>query len=269
MLIDSLVHTTPDGRWFNTSCDASESRLLREMDAARMDQAVLVAIADFITNDYVLEVCGRHRERLIPCASFNPAKYLNASEAAKEFRRQLYEQPFKALKLHPRLNHYDPLDSRCLAVLDELASWRRLIPVWIDTLFYCRHVSLQRPVVDTIHQLITRFPSMKFLLLHAGGSWVLHLTEAIRDCPNALLDLSFTMTRYSECSIARDLHYLLHKFDRRVVFGSDFPEVAIGAALNCIDNVAGCWDADRRRHVMGDNLRALLFPEDKHGFTRS
>ena len=31
-LFDSLVHITADGRWFDDVTDASEDRLLREMD---------------------------------------------------------------------------------------------------------------------------------------------------------------------------------------------------------------------------------------------
>ena len=40
MIIDSLTHVTPNGQWFSTSHDASEVRLLREMDEAGVDKAV-------------------------------------------------------------------------------------------------------------------------------------------------------------------------------------------------------------------------------------
>ncbi len=53
MIIDSLTHVTPDGRWFNTSHDAREARLLQEMDAAGVERAVVVALAGFIPNEFV------------------------------------------------------------------------------------------------------------------------------------------------------------------------------------------------------------------------
>src|SRR5439155_4096284 len=108
-VIDSLTHVTPDGRWFQTGHDASEDRLLREMDEAAVGAAVVVPLAGFIPNEFVLETCRRHPGRLVPAASFDPSAYPDAATAARELRVQLHQAPYRALKLHPRLNRYDPL----------------------------------------------------------------------------------------------------------------------------------------------------------------
>ena len=44
MIIDSLTHITPDGRWFSTSHDASIDRLLRELDGAKAYQLSKAAL---------------------------------------------------------------------------------------------------------------------------------------------------------------------------------------------------------------------------------
>jgi predicted TIM-barrel fold metal-dependent hydrolase len=260
MIFDSLTHVTPDGRWFHTDHDASEARLLREMDAADVGRAVVVALAGLIENDFVLEVCRRHPGRLLPGASFNPAEHPTPAAAATAFRAELHEAPFRVLKLHPRFNRYDPLDPRCLAVLDELASWASPLPVWLDSLFYFRGGSLRKPVVDTIHELVSRFERLQFVILHAGGSWTLQVAEAIRDCPNALLDVSFTLCRHAGSSVWTDLRYLLDTFDRRMTFGSDFPEISIPTALQQLRRLGEGLPPEKCRNVLGRNLEALLFP---------
>lgn len=258
MIADSLTHVTPDGKWFASKLDASETELLRQLDEAEVDRAVLVALAGYIENEFILEVCQRHPDRLVPCASFNPALYASAEEAKKNLRVQLTGHRYRALKLHPRLNRYDPLDPRCLGALEEVSSWDRPLPVWIDTLFYFRGGRLQKPPVDTIHELVGRFPSLPFVLLHGGGSWILQVAEAIRDCSNAYLDISFTLHRYRSASIALDLRAILTDFDRRVVFGSDFPEVSLPDALATFREIASGLPPEKCANVLGLNLSKIL-----------
>jgi predicted TIM-barrel fold metal-dependent hydrolase len=258
MIFDSLTHVTPDGRWFETRLDASEKELLRQLDETDTQRAVVVALAGHIESRFVLELCKRHPARLVPCASFNPAAWAGPLEASANLRAELKGSNYKALKLHPRLNRYDPLDPRCLAVLQEMASWERPLPVWLDTLFYYRGAQLRKPPVDTIHQLVGSFPALTFVLLHGGGSWILQVAEAIRDCPNAFLDISFTLQRYRSSSIAADLRYLLSSFDRRTVFGSDFPEVSVGTALESFGQIAQGIAPEKCANVLGANLSRIL-----------
>jgi len=258
MILDSLTHVTPNGKWFQSSLDASEQQLLGQLDESGVAHAVVVALADHIENQFVLEVCQRHPDRLIPCASFNPARHADPASARSAFRAALKGAPFKALKLHPRLNQYDPLDPRCLAVLEELASWERPRPIWLDTLFYYRGGSLRKPTVDTIHEMVGRFSTLPFVLLHGGGSWILQVAEAIRDCPNAFLDISFTLHRYRSSSIATDIRHLVNTFDRRVVFGSDFPEIGIGSAIETFREIAKGLPPEKCENVLGLNLKRIL-----------
>jgi uncharacterized protein len=258
MVFDSLTHVTPDGRWFETEFNASEANLLEQIDRSGIQRAVVVALAGHIENDFVLNVCERHPERLIPCASFNPAAYASPAEARAKLKLEICGNSYKALKLHPRLNRYDPLDPRCSAILEEVASLEQPIPIWLDTLFYYRGGTLKKPLVDTIHELVGRFPSLIFVLLHGGGSWILQVAEAIRDCPNAFLDISFTLQRYKNSSIAADLRYLVSTFDRRLIFGSDFPEVNIVSALATFRELSDGIAPEKCANVLGANLNRIF-----------
>src|SRR5215469_4531331 len=258
MIFDSLTHVTPDGRWFHMDLDASENALLQQLNESGTQRAVVVALAEHIENRFVLEVCQRYSDRLIPCASINPVAYDDAAAARAALRAELETSPYRALKLHPRLHRYDPLEPRCLTVLEEIASWQKPLPIWLDTLFYYRGGEMRKPPVDTIHELASRFSNLPFVLLHGGGSWILQVAEAIRDCPNAFLDISFTLHRYRSSSIAADLRYLLSSFDRRMIFGSDFPEISIGSALQSFREIADGIAPEKCANVLGANLGRVL-----------
>lgn len=258
MIADVLTHVTPDGRWFHTSHDASLDRLLREMDETQMERAAVVALAGHIPSDFVLEVCARHPGRLWPVASFNCAAYADEHEARQAIRAELLGTPAVGLKLHPRLHRYDPLDVRLLAALGEIMAWSQPPIIWLDTLFYHRGTIMQKPPVDAVHTLVNLFPRLTFILLHGAGAQALALAEAIRDCPNAFMDLSFTLNRYQGTSLVTDLRALVMMFDRRLLFGSDFPEISLPVALAQWRTVLDGLPAERAERILGATLLDLV-----------
>jgi predicted TIM-barrel fold metal-dependent hydrolase len=258
MIVDSLVHVTPDGSWFGRPLNATESQLLRDMDEAGIATSVVVALAGFIENRFVQDVCARHPDRLVAGLSFNPAAYETPRHALREFQTDVLAEGAHVLKLHPRLGGYDPLDSRCVAILEAAATASCPPLIWIDTLLYGKGLILQKPPVAALHELVSRFAPLTFVLLHGAGSELLRLAEAVRDCPNAFVDLSFTLTRYETSSVGRDIQFLLDTFDRRLLFGSDFPEVRPSTALAALCRLAAMTDPEKRENVLGRNLAQLL-----------
>jgi predicted TIM-barrel fold metal-dependent hydrolase len=252
MIIDALTHVTPDGRWFSTAHDASVDRLRRELDASDVDAAVVVALAGHIPNDFVLEV-SLHDPRLLPGCSVDPRLYDAAS-----FRAEFQGSPFRVLKLHPRLNRYDPLDPACLAILEELASWSHPMPVWLCSLFHTPGVALRKPPVETACELADRFPALQFVFLHGAGPLALQLAEALRERVNAYIDLSMSLLRYAGSAVALDHRWLLARFDRRTMFGSDFPEAGISEAQAALRQAARELPDEKLAHVAGGTLARLL-----------
>jgi len=258
MIIDSLTHVTPDGRWFSTCYEASESRLLKEMDEVGVEKAVVIALAGYIENDFVAQVCSRHRDRLIPGASINPVAYSSREEASAGIKSLLSDGRFAVLKLHPRFNHYDPLNPICTAVIEEIAKAGSKLPIWIDTYLYYRGGRLIKPPIDTFHELVGRFPSLNFVLVHGCGVDILRLSQAVRDCPNTFIDISYTIHQYKGSSTELDLKYLLQTFNKRMVFGSDFPEVSLRETLDDFNALTLDLNPEVRNRILGNNLKGLL-----------
>lgn len=255
--IDGIAHVTADGRWFNTAFDASEGRLLREMDEAEVERAVVVGIADHVPNDDVFAACARWPDRLIPCPGFNPAAYATPA-AMVPAARALRDSPAAAIKLHPRMNRYDCLGTQCRAFLDEAASWPKPPPIWLDSLLHHAAAALVKPPVEALHTLAVDYPGITFVFLHSCGVQVLELAQAVRACVNAHLDLSYTLHRYQGLSFVADVGRLAATFDRRIVWGSDFPEVGIVESANEARDLFAGLPEEKRRNIMGGNLRRIL-----------
>lgn len=260
MIIDSLTHITPDGRWFNTSHDASVERLLREMDKACIDKAVVVALAGYIENSFVTKICRQHSDRLIPGASLDPSGYSSSKEVVKAVKDILCNGEFAVLKLHPGLNGYDPLDKRCLSALEEIASFSEPIPIWLDTLFRSPKYLLQKSPVDTIQELSFRFKNLQFVLLHSLGSQILQLAEITRLFQNLTLDLSLTMLYYTFSSVQEDIKFVLLKRDLVTIAGSDFPEFTPIEYLQKFSEYATQikLSEEKYKNIIGNNLINLL-----------
>lgn len=260
MIIDSLTHVTPNGRWFDTPHDASVDRLLREMDKANIDKAVVVALADYIENDFVLNICKNYNDRLIPGLSINPASYSSSEKAILAIRSLINNEEFVVLKLHPRLNGYDPLDLRCLSILEEIASHPKPMHLWLDTLFRNDRCLLKKGLIDTIHELAFRFPDIQFILLHGTGPNLLELSELVGRFDNLIIDLSLTLLYYNNSSISADIQFILQKRDQRTIVGSDFPEYKPLEYINMIKGLASEAGCSQKNidNVLGHNLLRLF-----------
>jgi predicted TIM-barrel fold metal-dependent hydrolase len=249
------VHATCDGHWFGSGLDATLTALLQAMEEAEVDRAVLTGIIGAVSTDEVLELTSRAGERLLPVGAFDPSVHETSQAACRAARRELAGRGLTGVKLHPRLGGYDLLDDRVLAVLDELAGWEEPLAVWICTLLHVPGLRPRRGPVEALCEVVGRWPQTTFVLAHGGGPDLLRLATAVRPAHNAMLDLSYTLTRLIKSSVAQDLASLLQTFERRLVFGSDFPEGHIASARAALTELA---DAEAAELVLGANLARTL-----------
>ncbi len=255
MILDANVHATRDGRWFDTGRDARLGSLLAAMDGAGVDRAVLTGLIGAAPTADVLALCAEADGRLLPVGAFDPAAHASPDAARRAARRELAGRGLVGVKLHPRLGRYDVLDDRVLALVDELAGWEERLGVWICTLLHVPGLRPRCGPVEALCELVGRWPDLLFVLVHGGGPDLLRLATAVRPSHNALLDVSHTVTHLRDSSVTDDLRHLLATFERRLVFGSDFPEQGIADARRQIEALATPEAAVR---VLGANLQAAL-----------
>ena len=255
---DSLTHVTHDGRWFGeTQCDARLGTLLSDMDAAQVQRALLVGIAGYTDNASILAATQAHPGRFVPIAGLDPSQ-LATSRRVEAVLKSLKAQGFVGIKLHPRLNGYDPLSERCQAAIDVAGDLG--LTVLLDTLFRRRGLAT-RHAPDVIDQLAASFPHTRMLLLHGTGPSMMELYEIVRAYDQLRLDLSFTLMRYrGNERLDADMHFLFKSTDLLVTIGSDWPEYSPAATLKRFAELTVGIESERLENILWGNLNRW-FPQ--------
>jgi predicted TIM-barrel fold metal-dependent hydrolase len=255
-LFDSLTHVTRDGSWMGErTCDASLPRLLAEMQAGGASRACLVSIADYVDNDVIIESARAHPDLFVPIAGINP-RLLPTLRRVEAVVAQVAAQGFAGIKLHPRLNGYDPLDAKCVAAIE--SAGRHGLVVLLDTLFRRKGMATTN-APDVIDHLAAACPETKIVLLHATGTTMLDLYEIVRANDNLILDFSFTIMRYRGSSrLDADMNYLFRSTDQLICIGSDFPEYTPAQVMQRFAELAEGVEPHRIDNITHRNLERLF-----------
>lgn len=254
-MFDSLTHVTTDGSWLGErNHDASLGTLIRQMDESGVYRACLVGIADYVDNAVILESARAHPGRFVPIAGLNP-RVLPTIRRVEAQVAAVAAQGFAGIKLHPRLNGYDPLDDKSLAVFDAAASHG--LVVLLDTLFRRRGLATTN-APDTIDDIANACPETRILLLHAAGPSMLELFEIVRANPNLMLDFSFSIMRYAGSRLDQDMRYFFETTDQLATVGSDFPEYSPVAVVRRFEELSRGIDEARLANITHRNLERLF-----------
>jgi predicted TIM-barrel fold metal-dependent hydrolase len=251
-LFDSLTHVTRDGSWIGErTFDASLRRLIADLDEAGAHRALLVAIAEYVDNDVIIESARAHPARLVPIAGLNP-HVLSTTRRVQAVVKQIKAQGFAGIKLHPRMNGYDPLEDKCIAAIE--AAGDEGLVVLLDTLFRRKGLAT-RHAPDIIDHLAAACPDTRILLLHGTGPTMMELYEIVRCNDNLMLDLSFTIMRYRGSSrLDADMNYLFKSTDQLITIGSDFPEYTPKQVLQRFEELAVGVEPQRKENIAWRNL---------------
>ena len=259
---DSLTHATADGTWLGgTRYDASLDRLLKEMNRQAY-RACLVNIAGYQDNETLADFASKYPDLFVPIAGFDPSEYSDTEQIETEIEN-LSDRGFAGLKLHPRLNSYDPLDERCIATISLAAKYNLVI--FLDTLFRQKSVITPHPA-DAIDAIAIKCPDTKIVLLHGGGGHLLDIYEIVRMREKLLLDVSFTIMRYAGSSIDLDIGFLCRTLDLRLTVGSDFPEYTPAQAKQQLLKIAPDLPQEKLENICFRNLEKLF--QDWQGFNQ-
>jgi hypothetical protein len=97
--------------------------------------------------------------------------------------------------------------------------------------------------------LIKRYPAIPTIVGHMGGIHWLDTLEAIKEIPNAYLDLSATYTTIAPS-------FAIREFPERTLFSSDAPYSSPLIAKTIIEQLI--TDPYVLEHVLGGNITNLL-----------
>lgn len=223
--------------------DLTESALLRAMDAAGVERAVIsspdrcLAVDNRDGNEIVRRAVAAHKDRFIGACSANP---WFGESAISEIRRA-HDAGARMLVLHPQVQGYQANDELVFPLLDEAS--RQNIPVYVHTGPPGNSTPWQ--VVD----LAERYSSLDFIMGHCGATdfWN-DVVNAGSQCENI----------YLESSLARPFHFA-HYMEKvgkhKGIMGSWAPINDLGFEW---EQMRKFTSTDVFNEISGNNLERLL-----------
>lgn len=245
-IVDAHLHVTENGEWFGGKYNASLSLLLEQMDAGGVSKGVIMGLAQLNQNEYLRCVCDEHPGVLYAMAGFNPA-----AQKLATVRDYLSHEAFKGIKLHPRRDNFSPMDPKALAVYEEAEAKGWVIN--FDVFGHSAHLPIEELRPTVFDRIAKRFPNLKIVLSHCCVPWVLEAFFVAKSNPNLYLDCSFILERFGKSSVMQDLHYTAQHLDRKLIFGSDFPEEQVHRYLSMTKIAFKDIQEEKKSNILGLN----------------
>jgi predicted TIM-barrel fold metal-dependent hydrolase len=251
MLVDAHVHLREHEAPGRSRVGAAD--LLREMDASHVDAAVVLPCPGLASNEHVQRECRAHGDRLF---SLYLPEFARPSETLPAMERFFEGHPARGLKIHPRFQGVAPADT----IVREACAWAeaRGLPVLFDAFLHGPSLAdpgLAPAAYDALARLL---PGCTFILAHSGGCRALDAFMVAKANPNILLDSSLSLSYFAGASVAEDIAFAIkHLWPGRTLYGSDFPEVGLGAYLQHTQDALRGISDDRRRAFYGETAAAV------------
>lgn len=211
--------------------DGSSERLIREMDEAGIDKAIILALDYELVfkgkmtyrdyNEYVADIVKKYPDRFIGFAGIDPRR---GKEATGELERCVEELGLKGVKLWPLTGFY-PDDQQFYPFYKRVEELE--IPILCHTGTGPPHTYLKynRPAfVDTV---AVDFPEMKIIMAHIGDPWTNEAITVAAKNPNVFIDISAWEVTFKYASFALFQTLVTAKMRcggvEKILFGTDWP----------------------------------------------
>ena len=237
MLFDSIAHPTVTGTWFNKTHDNTFENLSREYLQHGITGACAVSLPQISTGEleaYYAKCTAQKDLTMYPVAAIN----FNEPDFEKKIS-DIKDIGYTAIKIHTRLSKIDlDTDIEKLKVLFRLCEKHDL------TIFFCTyyHTSIEytplHPLSYYLISLLKSAPKVKIILLHGGDVSLLQLSQLARFNANILIDLSYTFLKFRDSSLSMDILFLMQHLDKKICFGSDYPEYSIPVFKQEVDRLS-------------------------------
>jgi len=135
---------------------------------------------------------------------------------------------FRGLKLHIQVQRFYPDDRRLLPVYERLARLDRVLVIHVGNLIGAPGAS-EYTRLERFARVLERFPELRAVICHMGAPDTAACFGLMAKYPRLYLDTTMTMCeaglRSLGCEPVAASNQLLIRWQDRILFGSDFPNI--------------------------------------------
>ena len=176
---------------------------------------------------------------IINCQQFEnivPITYLKKTKNIRKEINSITKNKYIFIKIHPRFLNIRLSNKRFYIKVFRLIAKTNLRVLW------CTFDGWQKSPneinqLEFLSKLIKLIPKNKIILMHGGGPNLLRYYEKFRFINNVFIDVSYTLIQYENTSVEKDIIFLMNKFDKRLIFGSDYPIFKLDKYKKCFDKL--------------------------------
>lgn len=157
-------------------------------------------------------------------SEFTPAIELKKTVSRRTLK-EIKKNKIKLIKIHPRhLGVHFSRKNYYLKLINKIKKFNFII-MWCTLDSWLEKISSSDEQLNLLSKIIFKAKNNKFILMHGGGPELLKYYEKFRFNENVYLDLSYTIHHYKKTSLEKDIIFLFNKFDKRLITGTDFPDI--------------------------------------------
>lgn len=257
-----------DGLFRQLTTDPDCAALLREMDDAGIDKAVVLVI------DFGLAFPGGERSlaelhddvralmrtgRFIGFVGVDPRR---GRDGVEFFERAVRDWGFRGLKLYPPCG-YSPSDERLFPYYEICAAHGLPVLTHVGPTSCALSFKHTRP--DDVDDAAHRFPKVNFILAHAAVTWHEEAGRLAQYRPNVFLDVSGFQSELADGSFLAIMRaHRRRGLCRKLLFGTDWPiHRFFGSQQKWVDAMRelerqGALSADELAGILGGNALRLI-----------
>ena len=173
------------------------------------------------------------------CSKFNnviPVTFLKKRKNMNEEINSIIKKNYKFVKIHPRFLNIRLSNQKFYLKTFRLLAKTNLKIIWC-TFDGWEKTANEINQLDFLANLIKLIPKKKIILMHGGGPNLLKYYEKFRFINNVFLDLSYTLIHFKNTSLEKDMIFLTNNFDKRIIFGSDYPCFSLKEYIRCFQRL--------------------------------
>lgn len=228
MLADCHVHITPYRGWSNLN---TVTKAQHRFDTTGIDKVVLIPLSVRNVDEvrYCLDVAKKH-----------PKKYKVVPQITKEKFGLIHgsEEYIAGFKIHPVLQEISPTAAGCIDIINIAEEMEK--PIIFHTYLQSQILPLEEMSPFVFDKLGKTYKNVNFVLAHSCFPKLYDAYCLAKSNKNVYLDLSYFANVAAGTSLFADFCEMIAGIDKKVIFGSDFPEVEI-------DTYIGMWKFSLRK----------------------
>jgi predicted TIM-barrel fold metal-dependent hydrolase len=202
-------------------------------------------------NDRVMALAAAHAE-VVPIATVHPYD----GEAALDELARVAAAGVKVLKIHAHTQGFDVADPRVEALVRRAGE--------LGVIVLTDNANILPGDSEKLFNLVARVPGTRFILAHIGGLnfrfWNILALARTADgfaMDNVYFDISATVLIVADSPLESEFVWTLRNVGiDRVLLGSDYPQMGLGATVKALDRLG--LTKDEKAKIRSGNARTLF-----------